>query len=100
MTLELRIFPPKRKIKSGVCCGVKLNNVESMLMCIFTGSQPVYTKMITDFDEIFSVYRVFSCKCFDKNIFSDNFYFDGNSLKILEPLYYPCYKLFSVALPT
>jgi len=46
------------------------------------GVSDMHKKMITDFDEILSVYRDFNFKKFDKEIFTKRFRFDGGKPKI------------------
>jgi hypothetical protein len=46
------------------------------------GSQTQCTKVFSDFEKIFSVYRAFNSKHFDKKKFSESFYFHGDTLKI------------------
>jgi hypothetical protein len=46
------------------------------------GSQPWCTKIVSDFDETFSVYRAFNVEHFDKNKFQKSFCYHGDILKI------------------
>ena len=54
-----------------------------MCMGISIRSQPWCTKVIADFDEIFSVCRAFNFKLIDKKIFSKRLCFDRDKWKIL-----------------
>jgi hypothetical protein len=47
------------------------------------GTQPRRTKVISNFDEIFKVYRAFNSKHLDKKKFLKSFCFHKNILKIL-----------------
>ena len=73
----------KKKTTEWMMTILTLSRRNQMVRGISIRSQPWCTKVIADFDEIFSVCRAFNPKLIDKKNFSKRLCFDGDKWKIL-----------------